>query len=574
MIEILDSEKRRARNLIWNAAGDYSFEPDFKAYDEEGRADLYWNSIIGAARRNYGTETIDSLFAAFRGSSQESLFEQLIWLGLENAVYQRESDRRPALPALRRSYAKRVLSHCGPVPPEEPQLLLEEAHFRRALGEEVRLMPRERAMLDALEFSGELDGPALSRAALDFLRQYWHFTPGNEQKDREQQRKKPPLFHRFFRKSPDGPPSVRNFGHGYGEHTAVSQLGGADNGPLQRCLSDQTLAQSEETLRKYVRDYFGPPLYEPAEAAKLERELCTGEHSFCHLYFAKGEDTWDSSIRGYVGTQRKNALEQMALNRSLYDDDAVRHRASIIRLTARIQNAMTAYLQPETVRSASGTLEAGRVWRGLYLEDDKLFTKIQQSSHSDFSVDLLLDASTSQQDRQALVAAQGYMIAEALTRCHVPVRVSSFCSLSGYTILTRYRDYRETDRNEQIFHYFTAGCNRDGLAIRALGKGLEDSPCERRLVILLSDAAPNDVMKLSRNGTYLDYTEQAAVQNTAMEVRSLLSRDISVICVFTGEDKDLPAAHTIYGRCFARSRDLHHFADTVGTLIQNQIRGF
>ena len=35
-MEILDSEKRRARNLIWNAAADYSFEPDFKAYDEDG----------------------------------------------------------------------------------------------------------------------------------------------------------------------------------------------------------------------------------------------------------------------------------------------------------------------------------------------------------------------------------------------------------------------------------------------------------------------------------------------------------------------------------------------------------
>ena len=50
-MEILDSEKRRARNLIWNAAADYSFEPDFKAYDEDGRADLYWNSIIGACGR-------------------------------------------------------------------------------------------------------------------------------------------------------------------------------------------------------------------------------------------------------------------------------------------------------------------------------------------------------------------------------------------------------------------------------------------------------------------------------------------------------------------------------------------
>ena len=46
------------------------------------------------------------------------------------------------------------------------------------------------------------------------------------------------------------------------------------------------------------------------------------------------------------------------------------------------------------------------------------------------------------------------------------MRVTSFCSLSGYTVLTRYRDYQEQDRNERIFRYFTTGCNRDGLAIR------------------------------------------------------------------------------------------------------------
>lgn len=36
-------------------------------------------------------ETIDALFAAFHGCRDEALYEQLVWLGLENAVYQRES---------------------------------------------------------------------------------------------------------------------------------------------------------------------------------------------------------------------------------------------------------------------------------------------------------------------------------------------------------------------------------------------------------------------------------------------------------------------------------------------------
>ena len=44
-------------------------------------------------------------------------------------------------------------------------------------------------------------------------------------------------------------------------------------------------------------------------------------------------------------------------------------------LTARIRNAMLAYLQPTPVRAASGALDAGRIWRGVYLDDDKVFTR-------------------------------------------------------------------------------------------------------------------------------------------------------------------------------------------------------
>ena len=104
-MEILDSEAP-GQNLIWNAAGDYHFEPDFKAYDDEGRADLYWNSIIGAVRK---TTVPRPLMPSLRpsGCRDRALYEQLVWLGLENAVYQRDAPRRLALPALRR-YARVV----------------------------------------------------------------------------------------------------------------------------------------------------------------------------------------------------------------------------------------------------------------------------------------------------------------------------------------------------------------------------------------------------------------------------------------------------------------------------------
>lgn len=568
LIEIPDSEKRRARNLIWNAAGDYSFEPDFKAYDEDGRADLYWNSIIGAVRKNYGQEAVASLLESFQGCKDQILYEELTWLALENAVFQRESPRRPALASLRRSYARRVLAlgHTS----DQVLNIVESAHFRRALGEEPSLRPSERKLLNALELPGSLDGPDLANEILGVLHSYFGFVPGETQAAEAREKKRRFLFGR--RKGSAELPPIRGFSYGYGEHTVAGQGGGKEAAPPQRLLTDLTAAQSEAALRTYVQSIFGPPLYGAQQLQELEQALCVDEHKGCHLYYARGDNTLDPRVKGYAGAQRRTALKQMEQNKAAYEADAVRHRNSILRLTARIRNAMLAYLQPTAARSASGSLDAGRIWRGLYLDDDKVFTRILRTDPGDISVDLLLDGSTSQLDRQETVSAQGYMIAESLTRCGIPVRVSSFCSLSGYTILTRYRDYHETDKNDYIFHYFTTGCNRDGLAIRALGRGLEESPCEHRIVILLSDAKPNDVAKLVRGGSLLDYAAQDGIENTAHEVRSLLHREVSVICVFTGDDEDIPAAHTIYGRNFARIRSLDQFADTVGTLIQNQIR--
>lgn len=572
-MELSDNEQRRARNLIWNAAGDYGFEPDFKAYDEAGQADLYWNSVIGAVRRAYGAETFAPLFAAFEGCLDEHIYEQLLWLGLENAVFQRESACRPALPILRRQYAHQVLALSRAAQNDRLLDVLQEAHYRRALGETPTLKPRDAELLDALEFPGDLDGPALVDRALGFLKDYFDFVPGETQAaEAETLRKKRRIF--FLRRQPGRVdlPAVRGFGYGFGQH-GFSTGGSEDDAMPRHALTWSGLtAPDQDSLREYIATYFGAPLYDRRETETRESALCTGEHQGCLLYYAKGGAELDRVASGYAGAQRRAALKQMEKNQAHYQADLTRNRTSVARLTARIRNALLAYLQPITLRSAAGRLDAGRVWRGVHLDDDKVFTRTLQTDPGNLCVDLLLDGSTSQISRQEVVAAQGYMIAEALTRCGIPVRVTAFCSMSGYTILTRFRDYRETDANRRIFHYFTTGCNRDGLALRALGREMEDAPCEHRMVILLSDAKPNDVRKLTRDGALVEYRDQAGVANTAAEVRALLHRDISVVCVFTGNDEDVPAAHTIYGRDFARIRSLDQFADTVGTLIQNQIR--
>ena len=67
--EISDLQKKRACNLIWNAAADYGFNPDFKFYRSDGIADVYWNSIFGLARKYYDYPLLSALF---RGLEHEA----------------------------------------------------------------------------------------------------------------------------------------------------------------------------------------------------------------------------------------------------------------------------------------------------------------------------------------------------------------------------------------------------------------------------------------------------------------------------------------------------------------------
>ena len=137
------------------------------------------------------------------------------------------------------------------------------------------------------------------------------------------------------------------------------------------------------------------------------------------------------------------------------------------------------------------------------------------------------------------------------------------------------RDYGEQDANRSIFDYTAMGWNRDGLAVRAVGRLMERERCEHRLLIILSDANPNDDQKLPRDSFFRagrDYSGEPGVKDVAAEVSALRKKGVWVLCVFTGGDLELPAARTIYGKDLARIRSVSWFADTVGRLIQDRIR--
>ena len=559
---VSEAEIRRAVNQIWNAAADHGFAPDFKAYDADAHAELYWNTIIGAVRRCYDYRRIEPVFRSFQEYEDGDVYESLLWIGLENAVYGREAVSRPVLTALRREYALRYLSAAaaGYDSPWHEKIIY--AHFARIAGRPYQLDKRSELLLDELEFPPELDTEGILARSKDLFAKWLQISTELSPKRR--------AFHLKLAHGKKTKARYRPFGAGFADHPR-RMYGAADD--LTDAQQEIKSSMSAEELRAFMESKFGRSLYPAADNRQLERELCSGNHEHAHLLITRGAPAEAKIRNGFEALKKQQEAAQKEKNRSYARSHMTQNATVIAALSARIRNSMLQHLQPMPVRSANGRLQGGRVWRALMLHDDRVFERTEQDNMGDVSVDILLDASTSQEHRLESVSNQAYVIAESLNRCEIPCRVLSFCSMTGYTVLHIFRDYRETNANDRIFDFVANGCNRDGLAIRAVCRLMRDNPCEHRILIILSDVKPNDVLKLPGAGEdeRVPYNALPGLSDTALEVRRARAEGISVICVFTGDDEDVPSAKLVYGRDFARILSLTQMADTVGKLIQNQI---
>ena len=567
MNEISDNQRRRAINQIWNAAQDYSFFPDFKAFDKEGNAELYWNSIIGAVRRHYEYEKLIPVFASFAHYEEADEYEALLWLGLENAVYQKELADRPILAQLRQDYARRYLAVYG-APLDDYHLCdcLYAAHYQRVLGREPRMNRYDKKLLDELEFSPDLTTDEIvERTKLLFAR--W-FQINTEEKKKERRLRLP---HFGAGKGKKGRGRYRRFGIGLADHPAHAYTREED---LLRREDEPLSTLNAAQLRSFMAFKYGASMFSDQQQAELERKLCTGNHSLCHLHFTKGAPAKGSIQNAFEALKKEQEAKQVQRNRQYYQEHLAQNRTSIDTLASRIRNSVLLYLQASQVRADAGALDGGRVWRGAVLQENRIFTRMEQGNMGDLSVDILLDASTSQSSRQERVSTQGYIIAEALTQCAIPCRVMSFCSMTGYTILRVFRDYSAPKDNGRIFEYVSNGCNRDGLAIRAAHELMQSGFCEHKLLILLSDVKPHDALRIfsEDSAEYTPYEQDAGIRDTAAEVRRARADGIAVMCVFTGDEEDLPNARLVYNKDLARIPSVDKLADAVGKLLQDQIR--
>ena len=93
------------------------------------------------------------------------------------------------------------------------------------------------------------------------------------------------------------------------------------------------------------------------------------------LHITRGEYTEEMLRAGFAGKMHKEALKQGEANRKAYAAKEGIYRVQIDKLTARIRNSILTHLDDQIVKSAAGKLRGDRIWRALYLDDNKIFEK-------------------------------------------------------------------------------------------------------------------------------------------------------------------------------------------------------
>lgn len=358
----------------------------------------------------------------------------------------------------------------------------------------------------------------------------------------------------------------------------TSNVAGMENADVTREMEEERQSKQKitvlppEALEKahtYVELNFGKTYLSELEEKRINQLMCRDIHSDCSLYFT------DGILKSPVKRNYQYEYAKRLKNKNiwLYHDKHRIVKRNIALLTEMLKKSLVIKSENQEILSDRGMIVPSRLWRLGRSSDAQVFRRELKGDSSDFVVDVLIDASGSQMSRQGEVALQAYIISEALSNAELPHRVMSYCTFWDYTILHRFREYDDPrSANENIFNYVTSSNNRDGLAIRAAGYGLLNREEEKKILIILSDGRPYDVIVNRPNAKNpAPYHGKYAITDTAAQIRKLRSQGVSVLGVFAGEEKDLATEKKIFGKDFAYIRNITGFSKIVGRYLTKQL---
>ncbi len=587
-LEIEDSRlelENRIRNLLWTVSGDYKLDmkPDVSLFLRSKAIALYDGIKQGALARFYdkdllGLYLVKKVFL----QADEGELTAVAQLCIEEAIGEKICEERPGIRNMQREAFEDILDQEFEKMPSQADFLgrLKVAVLRRRLdGGVYRVEQKLQPFMDLVIRSGEAEDTMELIRCIDELYNSM-IDPAFEQRRGSLERVMAVTLEELTEFSWEDFLSEEMYEEAlesYVEKLTTNMAGMEDRSVTEemeqkRQKKKNITVVTPEMLEKaytYVELNYGRTYLSEAEEKKINYLMCRGVHSDCSLYFTEGV-LKNPVKRNY---QYEYAKRLRNKNIWLYHDKHRIVKRNISVLTDTLRKSLVLRSETQTVLSDRGQIVPSRLWRVGRSPDAKLFERELKADASDFVVDVLIDASGSQMSRQGEVALQAYIISEALSNVEIPHRVMSFCTFWDYTILHRFREYDDPrSANENIFNYVTSSNNRDGLAIKTAGYGLLAREEEKKILIVLSDGKPYDVLVNRPNARNpKPYQGKEAIADTATEIRRLRNLDVSVLGVFAGEEKDLATEKKIFGKDFAYIRNIKNFSKIVGRYLTKQL---
>lgn len=587
-LEIEDSRlelENRIRNLLWTVSGDYKLDmkPDVSLFLRSKAIALYDGIKQGALARFYdkdllGLYLVKKVFL----QADEGELTAVAQLCIEEAIGEKICEERPGIRNMQREAFENILDQEFEKMPSQADFLgrLKVAVLRRRLdGGVYRVEQKLQPFMDLVIRSGEAEDTMELIRCIDELYNSM-IDPAFEQRRGSLERVMAVTLEELTEFSWEDSLSEEMYEEAlesYVEKLTTNMAGMEDRSVTEemeqkRQKKKNITVVTPEMLEKaytYVELNYGRTYLSEAEEKKINYLMCRGVHSDCSLYFTEGV-LKNPVKRNY---QYEYAKRLRNKNIWLYHDKHRIVKRNISVLTDTLRKSLVLRSETQTVLSDRGQIVPSRLWRVGRSQDAKLFERELKADASDFVVDVLIDASGSQMSRQGEVALQAYIISEALSNVEIPHRVMSFCTFWDYTILHRFREYDDPrSANENIFNYVTSSNNRDGLAIKTAGYGLLAREEEKKILIVLSDGKPYDVLVNRPNARNpKPYQGKEAIADTATEIRRLRNLDVSVLGVFAGEEKDLATEKKIFGKDFAYIRNIKNFSKIVGRYLTKQL---
>ena len=587
-LEIEDSRlelENRIRNLLWTVSGDYKLDmkPDVSLFLRSKAIALYDGIKQGALARFYdkdllGLYLVKKVFL----QADEGELTAVAQLCIEEAIGEKICEERPGIRNMQREAFEDILDQEFEKMPSQADFpgRLKVAVLRRRLdGGVYRVEQKLQPFMDLVIRSGEARDTMELIRCIDELYNSM-IDPAFEQRRGSLERVMAVTLEELTEFSWEDFLSEEMYEEAlesYVEKLTTNMAGMADRSVTEemeqkRQKKKNITVVTPEMLEKaytYVELNYGRTYLSEAEEKKINYLMCRGVHSDCSLYFTEGV-LKNPVKRNY---QYEYAKRLRNKNIWLYHDKHRIVKRNISVLTDTLRKSLVLRSETQTVLSDRGQIVPSRLWRVGRSQDAKLFERELKADASDFVVDVLIDASGSQMSRQGEVALQAYIISEALSNVEIPHRVMSFCTFWDYTILHRFREYDDPrSANENIFNYVTSSNNRDGLAIKTVGYELLAREEEKKILIVLSDGKPYDVLVNRPNARNpKPYQGKEAIADTATEIRRLRNLDVSVLGVFAGEEKDLATEKKIFGKDFAYIRNIKNFSKIVGRYLTKQL---